>query len=225
MRQTSKFSSLCAAALVLAGCGSEGNAPDLTDQLVSTLQETLQQRRATKAPQAAASVTRAQVDQSTVPLLRLTVGETNSQATAAELARNGDTATYFMATGQAIYLRGGLMTGTRGLGYDLMSMDMPYRSVAAALKGGSYTRVHRYLNGENRTVKLSATCSMQVKRTGTLTQLERQYSVRHVVETCTGEGVSFQNTYDLDARSGQVWRSRQWVGPVAEHAVIEQLKS
>lgn len=224
MRFTSIFSSVCAAAFVLAGCGSEGNAPELTDQLVATAKNTFQQRKAANAPQAAAAVTRAQVEQSAVPLLRLTIGATGSQATAAELARNGDTATYFMGTGQAIYLRGGLMTGTRGLGYDLMSLDMPYRSVAAALKGGNYTRVHRYLDSENRTVKLTANCSMRVERTQTLTQLERQYKVRHVVETCAGDGVSFQNTYDLDVRSNQVWQSRQWVGPVAEHALIEQLK-
>ena len=138
MKSVFKSSGLFAAALMLASCGSESNTPDLVDQLVATAKSTLEQRKNRNAPQAAASVTRAQVEQSTVPLIRLTVGATGSQATAAELARNGDTATYFMGTGQAIYLRGGLMTGTRGLGYDLMSLDMPYRSVAAALKGGLY---------------------------------------------------------------------------------------
>lgn len=224
MRHTSIISRVFTVTFVLIGCGSKGNAPALTDQLVATVKSTIQQRKASNAPQAAAAVTRAQVEQSTVPLLRLTIGETGSQATAAELARNGDTATYFMGTGQAIYLRGGLMTGTRGLGYDLMSLDMPFRSVADALKGGSYTRVHRYLDSENRITKPTANCSMRVESTQTLTQLERQYQVRHVVETCSGDGVSFQNTYDLDARTTQVWRSSQWVGPVAEHALIEQLK-
>lgn len=224
MRAVFKISTLFAAAFALASCGSEGNAPDLSDQLLATAKGTFEQRKNKTAPQAAAAVTRAQAEQSTVPLIRLTVGATGSQATAAELARNGDTATYFMGTGQAIYLRGGLMTGTRGLGYDLMSLDMPYRSVAAALKGGNYTRVHRYLNSENKTVKRSAICSMQVTGTKTLTQLDRQYKVRQVVETCQGSEMSFVNTYALDARSNQVWQSRQWVGPVAEHAFIEQLK-
>ena len=224
MKSVFKSSGLFAAALMLASCGSESNTPDLVDQLVATAKSTLEQRKNRNAPQAAAAVTRAQVEQSTVPLIRLTVGATGSQATAAELARNGDTATYLMGTGQAIYLRGGLMTGTRGLGYDLMALDMPYRSVAEALKGGSYTRVHRYLDNENKTLVWSATCSMQITGTKTLTQLERQYKVRQVVETCQGAEMSFVNTYDLDVRSKQVWQSRQWVGPVAEHARIEQLK-
>ena len=65
---------------------------------------------------------------------------------------------------------------------------------------------------------------MQMTGTKTLTQLERQYKVRQVVETCQGAEMSFVNTYDLDVRSNQVWQSHQWVGPVAEHARIEQLK-
>lgn len=211
--------------MILASCGSEGQEPELTEQLVGALKTAVSQRQQRGAPQAAAQVTRAQVEQSTVPLLRLTIGEDNSQATAAALAQNGDTETYLMGTGQAVYLRGGLLTGTRGLGYDLMSLDMPYRSINAAVGKGSYQRVHRYLNNENTLYKQSFTCSAQTVGSGTLNQLDRSYAVRHVTETCEGGDIRFQNTYDLDRKSGQVWRSRQWVGPTAGYGVIEQLKS
>jgi hypothetical protein len=214
--------------LVLVGlvaCGSEGQKPELTDQLIGSLKTTMNQRKTSKTPQAAALLTRAQVEQSTVPLLRLTVGKTNSQATAAELARNGDTATYLMGTGQAVYIRGGLLTGTRGLGYDLMSLEMPFRSINAAVGKGAYQRVHRYLNSEGKLVKRSFSCSAQLMGVGTLKQLDRSYAVRMVVENCLNDTVKFQNNYDLDRASGKVWRSRQWVGPLAGYSLIEQLKS
>lgn len=215
----------CGALLLLASCGSEGQAPDLTEQLVGTLKTSLQQRKTSAAPQAAAGVTRAQADQSSVPLVRLTIGEQNTQATAAALAQNGDTATYLMATGQAIYLRGGLITGTRGLGYDLMSLDMPYRSINAAVGKGSYQRVHRYLNSEGALYKQAFECSAESVGTRTLNQLDRSYAVRQITETCEGGETRFQNTYDIDQRTGQVWQSRQWVGPTAGYGLIEQLKS
>lgn len=224
MKILSKTAVSLACMIGLVACGSEGQKPELSDQLVGSLKTTLEQRKNRGAPQAAAAVTRAQADQSTVPLLRLTIGETNSQATAAELARNGDTGTYLMASGQALYMRGGIVTGTRGTGYDLMSLDMPYRSIQAAI-GNSYQRVHRYLDAQGILVKRTFQCSAQVTGTKVRLQLERSYNVRTVVETCQNDSLSFQNTYDLDRSSDQVWWSRQWVGPGAGYGVIEQLKA
>ena len=160
-----------------------------------------------------------------MPLIRVTLGETNSQATAAELARNGDTGTYLMATSQAVYLRGGLMTGTRGLGFDLMSAALPYRSVKALARSAGHQRVHRYLNGENQLEKQLFTCSVSVGAPAKITVLQTSYTVRRVVETCASDSHSFTNTYDMSPRTGQVWQSRQWVGPTADYMRIEQLKS
>lgn len=215
------------ALLVLVSCGSDDQPETLTDELVDTLRGVLAQRRDLRRgktqPQAADQLTRAQVDQSNIPLIRLTAVNTKTKATAGGLQRNGDTMTYLMASDAGIYMRGGLMVGTRGTGTDLMSVDMPYRSVAAIANAGDYKRIHRYLNAENRLVKVPFNCFTKMDGSETITQAGRSYTTRQVVETCQGPDVWFQNRYEMDAR-GQVWQSRQWISPTSGYFVIEQLK-
>lgn len=219
------------ALLALVSCGSDNQPASLTDELVGTLRGALAQRQSLRkgqvVVQAADQVTRAQADESTFPLIRITSGNTGVKATAGALERNGDTLTYLMASDAGVYMRGGMMTGTRGTGSDLMSLALPHRSVAAIVKAGQHQRVHRYLNAENRLFKVAFTCSTTLGGAKTLTQLGRSYRVRTAVESCQGtmqdKAVSFQNTYDMDAR-GQVWKSRQWISPASGYVVIEQLK-
>lgn len=216
---------LASCILLLAACGSEGRDKPLSTTLFDALKAQRAAKRAADQTPAAARLTRAQVDAAQTPILRLTLQVSGTVATAGLAGQNAGTQTYLMATTQAVYLKGGFLTGTRGLGHDLMSVDLSHSSVAAAARAGSQTRVHRYLNSENTLVALSARCTLSTGGPSTLTQLERSYSVRPVVEDCVAEdGTSFRNTYALDAATGQVWQSSQWIGAEAGQLLIEQLK-
>ncbi|MCP5091735.1 MAG: YjbF family lipoprotein [Gammaproteobacteria bacterium] len=210
--------------LGLAGCGSDNQTPALSDHLLSAA-KTLTAKKGAPDPgrAAAARLTRAQVETSTRPLIRLSLEEDGTVATAAKAAENRSTASYFMATGQAVYLKDGLLTGTRGLGNDLMSLDVSPATLPAALSAGHSARTYRYLDPEGQIYPLNITCTLSAGPARTLIQVGRSYGVTPVSETCQGGGESFTNLYQINLGSGQIWQSVQWVGPIVGRMKIEIL--
>ncbi len=127
--------------------------------------------------------------------------------------------TYATAAQQQLMLRGGLLAGTRGLGHDLMSSDTA--AVGALIRGqraGTAPRVQRYLDGEWRERPLNLTC--QVAPKGTISA--GGVSGMQMAETCTGGGVTIQNSYVVSG--GTILGSRQWVGPQIGHVSIQVLR-
>lgn len=210
------------AALALGACSSEDRGTSMAERLLDSYKAQRAAKRTKDQVPAAARLTRAQIDAAKTPIVRLTLKSSGTIATAGLAEVNRGTQTYLMATGQAVYLRGGFLTGTRGLGHDLMSAAVP-GSVAAAVRAGSYTRVHRTLTADNQLVAASYACTMRLGGPTSLDQLGRRYAVRMATETCTGETGSFTNSYALGS-GGQVWQSTQWIGPVAGSILVEQLK-
>ena len=213
---------LCTA---LSACGSKDEAPEMTDQIFSAVKSKFNQKKNKVAGQkAAAGLSRAQVDASELPLLRLRIEDTGTLATAAAFAKNGNTDTYFMGTGQAVYLQNGILTGTRGLGHDLMSLEHSASNLRSAVGAGPKNRIYRHLNAEGQLIWTGVTCEFSAGEPTTLTQIGRNYSVLPITEYCEGESHQFSNKYMIDHRSGQIWQSIQWIGPVAGSIRIEVLK-
>lgn len=214
---------LMVASLILAACaGSENREKPISNRVIEIAQAQRAAKKIKGQPQAALQITRAQVDATEFSLIRITNDTSGSVATAGLVEINRGTQSYILATSQAIYLKGGFVTGTRGLGVDLMSAAVP-STVSAAVKAGSYTRVHRYLTADNKLVPFSYACTMVLGPATKIIQLERSYNVRIAQENCSGDGVSFSNSYAM-AANGQVWQSSQWIGPEAGKLKIEQLK-
>ena len=209
---------------LLAACTNNDRQKPISAQLVETLRGEIAKRRASGQPQAANQITRAQLDAVSVPLVRLTILRNGSAATAEAVAENNGTVTYLMATGQTIYLNNGVLMGTRGTGQDLMAVGLPTTQMLEAADGGPYTRVHRYLNDQGQLETVSATCTATPGPRGSVTVVEQRHSIRRVTENCTADDIApFTNLYDIDPKSGRVWRSSQWVGPEAGHMLLEQL--
>lgn len=210
--------------LAVTSCTNNDLQKPLSAQLFETLQGEIAKRRAQGQPQAANQITRAQLDGVTVPLVRLTIQNNGSAATAEAVASNNGNLTYLMASGQTLYLNNGVLVGTRGTGNDLMSVGIPQTDMRAAVKAGQYPRVHRYLNTEGQLVRVVASCSASMGPPASVTVVEKRHAIRRVTEVCdVAGGERFTNLYDLDPKSGQVWRSSQWVGANAGHMMIEQL--
>ncbi|MEM7438835.1 MAG: YjbF family lipoprotein [Pseudomonadota bacterium] len=216
------FTMLVIFGIMLAACGSDDRERPISNRLIDVLKSVRAQKQAKGQPQAALQITREQVDATEFSLLRLTVQKTGTVATAGLFEINQDTLSYQLATSQAIYLKGGFLTGTRGLGHDLMTAAVP-SSVAAAVKADTYERVHRYLTADNKLSVQRYRCTMSLGGPTKLTQLDRSYNVRIAKETCTGEGRAFNNSYAM-AAGGWIWQSSQWLGPFAGQVKIEQLK-
>lgn len=215
---------------ILTGCGSDG------DQLApAALVRDLGKRATTPsvAEQAAATeravlaITPAQVAASTLPLARVRIEGTGAAATMAEVDRKGANSTWFTGDGGSFLFRDGMLTGTRGLGEDLMGLSGP--GLAAAAKAGEATRIYRYLDGNERLVNVTLTCLVNRESHPPITILDRVHPVDQIGEYCRGREVDgtpleIENFYWVSPGTTTVWQSRQFISWKFGRAEIEILK-
>jgi len=113
--------------------------------------------------------------------------------------------TWRAGDGSALVTRGGLVTSTFGLGFDLISADVSDTlSRVRARSSGEALRVHQYLDGENQIKTRAFQCNVALRKSNP--------SSYRMTEDCRGAGVSFVNTYTI-GQGGAVTSSLQWLGP------------
>ncbi len=124
-----------------------------------------------------------------------------------------------------LVLKDGVLAETRGLSGDLMESDTT--ALRAALKNPRHPSrfVHklRWLNGENHPVSADYSCTLRNIGTQKITIVERVYATWHLRESCAGKGSTFENDFWTDRKSGEVWQSRQWVGPRINYVSLQLL--
>lgn len=140
------------------------------------------------------------------PLLVATLDQKNLASILIERARNRDLVTYFTPDDISVTLKHGVLVGTRGLGFDLMTADVDEVRPGLQGKVQQAVRIHRYLDGEDQIVIRSFVCDYQG-------QQQRR-------ETCFGDGFEIENTYQLDG-SGEILSSRQWISPEQGYITLE----
>lgn len=141
-----------------------------------------------------------------------------------EIERNGPYHTYASPNRQTVIFRDGVVTGTRGLGGDLMSSDIGESlALIHARRAGTATRVMRFLDGENHTYAFTFSCDIAVGDTRELTSGAISTQVRQVTETCRDGEREISNIY-MVASDGMVLASSQWLGPTTGDFSIRQLK-
>jgi Group 4 capsule polysaccharide lipoprotein gfcB, YjbF len=168
--------------------------------------------------QPAQPVTRAAITRSGVATIRARLVKEKVPTYLVAAANNGGYITYASGLRQTLTLRGSLITGSRGLGWDLLSaassqpdpvsrpippgqwpalVKRSYEFPANAPQGTIETFECRYERGEVRDQVI-----LQVRHRGV-----------EISETCTGPTGSFENLHFADVSTGFVWRSLQWLGP------------
>lgn len=179
---------LVLATALIAGCDRVGGAMGLTGTVGATAPQLIGPER-----------------------LRVTVPDRGAQAVLGPVSRTGGVTVWQTLDGITLALRDGALTGTRGLGDDLMSADVSgdLAMLRGTGPGGHHPHIRSYLDGENRTVFRSYQC----RRAGTDRDSgPRGTALRRVAMRCVSPRDSFTNVYWLDG-AGAVTRSRQWVGP------------
>lgn len=153
--------------------------------------------------------------------LRVTLSESGAQAVLGPVSRSGEVIVWQTLDGITLAFRGGMLTGTRGLGDDLMSADVS--GDVAMLRGDGVTGYHphirSYLDGEDQIVFRSYQChrvtqAQDTKPDGT--------NLRRIEMRCISPQDSFTNFYWLDG-AGSVTRSRQWVSPQIGYMETESI--
>ena len=67
------------------------------------------------------------------------------------------------------------------------------------------------------------TCVVQDLGPAALEIVETIYDTRHLQEHCENESDRIVSDFWVDSRTGRVWQSRQWAGPLTGYIRIRQL--
>ncbi len=116
---------------------------------------------------------------------------------------------YASKDGAQVFLRNGILIGTRGFGRDLMSADAP--SPATLRAGSPHQRSYYDLDGTDTTIRHVFTC-----------KVERDAAAGNAIaEACAADIGTIRNQYWFDS-AGSVSKSRQWVSQGVGYAAVER---
>ncbi|MAU44784.1 MAG: hypothetical protein CMP09_08185 [Yangia sp.] len=208
------------AALLIAGCSPDHNQfSDFWNTPIKRLWQGEEDRgnvRAALTPELLAQIGR--------PTILLTVpARENVESPFFAEERNGDTVTWLSVNNEFLLLQDGVLSGTRGLGGDLMNADLSEVHEALAGRRTQAVRIHRMLDGENHIVAESYVCdyAQRPERVAVGAYLT-QVQATQIDETCTGVERVFENRYWLSG-SGTIVRARQWAGEPLGYLEYERL--
>ena len=214
---------LCAAS-VLGACSSTGTSP-----IVSIVKEVILPTKVEEKPVTASTLTRAKVERFGLSLIRGRIEGEDVSNLLTGTAVNGQYVTYVSSFRQNVTMLGTLVTGTRGLGGDLLAVrndandPVAYLTPTAAWPS-SLTRDYSFSGVGPAGVKISVVCQLTRAADTTVTIVEATYAVTPFTELCEGDGVRFTNTYLAAPTTGQIWQTRQWVGEGRGYLNIDVLE-
>ncbi|MEM9431872.1 MAG: YjbF family lipoprotein, partial [Pseudomonadota bacterium] len=130
--------------------------------------------------------------------------------------------------GQTVTLQGGLITASRGVGYDLLAVlpeaDDPVARPRPPQDWPQQIERLYTLPGpgpEGQTVRV--TCTFVRLQPETLEIVERPHETVVFEERCRGDA-RFVNAHHADIETGTVWQSTQWIGPVQGAFTYEMIE-
>lgn len=210
----------------LAACSSSGTSP-----IVTVIKGVILPPKAADIPvkNAGATLTREKIEAFGLALIRGRIEGEDISNLLTGTAVNDQYVTYVSAFRQNITMLGGLVTGTRGMGGDLLAVRTDaYDPIAYATPTADWpstlTRDYRFPGVGPEGEVVLVTCSLSRADDTTVTIVEVTYDVTPFTEVCTGDEVEFTNTYLTQPDSGQIWRSSQWIGDKVGYVNIDVLE-
>jgi len=206
---------LATLALLLAACSDEGVNPIVN----AAFQEINPLRGGVETPPAPAQpITRAAIDRADVAMIRIRLVGEESGAFMVAASDNGGYVTFASTLRQTVTLRGSKVTGTRGLGYDLLSAtssqpDPLVRPIAPGQWPARVTRSYELPAPAPRGTILTFDCRYEIGAASEIVIVEERHRGVEISEYCSGPTGNFENLHFADLRTGFVWRSIQWLGP------------
>lgn len=210
----------------LAACSSGGTSP-----VVSVIKGVILPPKAEDAPVASAGsvLTREKIEQFGLALIRGRIEDEEISNLLTGTAVNGQYVTYVSSFRQNITMLGSLVTGTRGMGGDLLAVRADQNDPVAYLTPTpdwptSLTRDYRFPGIGPAGQTVSVTCNLTREADTTVTIVEATYNVAPFTEHCKGDDVEFTNTYLAQPDTGQIWQTLQWIGDKVGYVNIEVLE-
>ena len=147
------------------------------------------------------------------PIILISSLDKTNQATVVALGNNEEKLTWVSADGISVSYDQGVLIATRGYSQDLLSLKYKNPVNLFALSNAQYSKVHRYLSGDNNYYDIRFKCSGKKQTSKTLQMLDYKLTVDRFVEDCKSEDHKYVNEYDLLAGTTIVVRSKQWISP------------
>lgn len=225
---------LLATALMVAACGSggedEGNP--IYDQLRKVAAPAIaraggkaEQPKQVTAPLTADQMAARALAANPAPLILAGMESSGATQVMAMVGENGNMRTYMTPNEQALIIRSGMLTGTKGLGgHDLSVAEVEQTAaLIRARRSGQAQRTMRYLGGDGIERPLPMNCTVNVGGNKSFSFAGTGWNATQVVETCQGGGAEVQNSYLVTA-SGQIPVSRQWISPQLGYVTIQTIR-
>ncbi|GGX38771.1 hypothetical protein GCM10007385_02040 [Tateyamaria omphalii] len=204
-------------AMLVAGCS--GGTDTQTDQATKFKSLYDAFRASRTAPAELPTLTPALIDSLTVPSLEVTIENRDATAFLIPFSERQDSGpglvrTWRSANDAQVTLRKGVIAATRGIGFDIGSVDAD-PAVQAIQKRTPISGDHTlYIkNGNNGIDEISLQCEMRKVADETLEIVGKSFPVVHLQENCTGWKGVVAFDYWVDRRDSTVWQTRQWSGP------------
>lgn len=209
---------------LLAGCGSQKD-PVLSEAM-GALAGMWRTEPASK-PQR--EVTRADIERADVAAVLARLESDTRGTVLYASADNGGQVTYVSPLLQQVTLKGVEVTGTRGLGTDLLSgwssgNDPLVRPTPLGAWPAQVDRVYEFPAESPQGRVERYRCTFERGGTSEMVILQVRYSGVQMSESCTGSYGSFENLHFVDPATGTVWRSLQWIGPKMGHMDLQVLE-
>ncbi|OUS07562.1 hypothetical protein A9Q96_06540 [Rhodobacterales bacterium 52_120_T64] len=215
-----------AALSVLAACSSNGAGP-----VVTAIKDVILPSKSEDVPviSARSTLTREKIEAFGLALIRGRIEGEDISNLLTGTAVNGEYVTYVSSFRQNITMLGSLVTGTRGMGGDLLSVRSDHNDpVAHATPTDAWpetlTRDYRFPGIGPTGTTVSVSCALTHAADTTVIIVEVNYDVTPFTERCKADGVAFTNTYLAQPDTGQIWQSSQWVGDKIGYVNIDVLE-
>jgi len=133
----------------------------------------------------------------------------------------GATTTWISPGKVTLSLENDILVGTRGLGNDLMGADVAGVRNAIRAGSGSATRVHSYLDGEDKITSLTLECTYTRVGPEQVALTSGPRTLTRTDELCKSAALIFTNTYWMSG--DRVVKSKQAISPAEGFMIAEAL--
>jgi hypothetical protein len=218
---------------LLAACASgQDTGPGLSADVFGAVREVVKSRR--DGPPPVTIVTPQMLAQTTTAALQVNPEvKGGSDFLRRVAARNdsvpGTVEVWNSSDNAQIFLRNGVVVGTRGIGGDIIAADA--NVTVRALRTRAATRgirVYTVSDGDATSTAYTFQCTISRLGTEQISIVNLAFVTEHMVEECTGgsDGKErIRNDYWVQSSDGLVRKSRQWVGPRTGYFELVLLKN
>jgi hypothetical protein len=172
--------------------------------------------------------TRAELDQIPFATIALTFGD-GPRTFMVPLSDNGGYLNYLDASNRGLVMFGGAVSSTKALGRDVAAVRYQLNDPVAypapvADWPGQVDRDYQFARRDGPEYSITLSCVFERLAAETIEIVEINFDVVRISEVCTNARRQVTNTYWVEAETGFIWKSRQWLGPHIDQATIEIIR-